>query len=195
MSGATFDSDIAIECCLRHAHPVPQGHAFHELEHLGPPPAKPLHLEPQRIAFPGGDASVLKHLWRGLPQVLHDVWLTEGYSSDMYNLTQRATYPLASYIEGDIAERSVYQLGFGHVFGHHTSIPLLLRVCNVNILPSADDGTFNRTADYIDGHWRQVLAVTSSHDLASASGWLPGRVPMLYERGHRFEHAQPPASF
>ena len=84
------------------------------------------------------------------------MWLTEGYSSDMYNLTQRATYPLASYIEGDIAERSVYQLGFGHVFGHHTSIPLLLRVCNVNILPSGDDGNFNRTAEYIDGHWRQV---------------------------------------
>ena len=92
----------------------------------------------------------------GRSQVLHDVWLTEGYSSAVFNMTQRATYPLASYIEGDIAARSVYQLGFGHVFGHHTSIPLLLRVCNVNILPSGDDATFNKTADYISGHWREV---------------------------------------
>ena len=89
-------------------------------------------------------------------QVLHDVWLTEGYSSGVFNMTQSITYPLASYIEADIATRSIYQLGFGHVFGHHTSIPLLLRICNVNILPSGDDAAFNTTSTYVSRHWRQV---------------------------------------
>ena len=88
--------------------------------------------------------------------MLHDVWLTEGYSSAAFNATQRATYPLASYVETDIVNRSAYHLGFGRVFGHQTSVPMLLRVCNVNLMPAGNNAAFSAATDYVNNHWRPV---------------------------------------
>ena len=87
---------------------------------------------------------------------MHDLWLSEGYSSAVFNATQAATYPVARDVASNIRNRSEYQLGFGDLLGQRTSVPLLVKVCNQNLLPDGNDTVFDAREADIKEHWRQV---------------------------------------
>ena len=92
-------------------------------------------------------------------QVLHDLWLAEGEFSNTLNASEVAAYPVARSVAADMRTRSRYELGFGSIWGYHTSTPLLLKICNQNLLPEGTDALYNSTRADIIKHWRQVCTI------------------------------------